>query len=499
VSRCNDEGQRQFLLQRRWKVKKRKTIVYDSNYSKLSGFVIVMPVFRPSIHSLLAVFGLLLAPPVLRADLVLEWNALALNTMRTSTEAPFVARNLAILHTAIYNAGESIQGAYQTYGFGSYSAPTGGPAGASIEAAMATAANVVMQNLYSGSSGDFTTLYNTQLGGISDGQAKTDGIAWGASIAYDILTWRSGDGAALAAGTPYSPVGTVGYWQQTSASNALLPGWGNVSTFAIGSTAPYVGALPGATITDYLQSGQYAADFTQVKDLGAQFSVTRTADQTSQAYFWAAGDGTAKVPGLWNEVAATAASSAMLDVSDTARLFAALNVAMADAGIAAWANAYDTQFWRPETAIANGGDGFFDTDGNPSTEGDFFWLPLINSPSYPEYVSSQGAFSAAAATVLAELLGDSMSFSLGSDIDGNGSIDLTRDFTSFSQAANEAAQSGIFAGSQFGTSVTDSLLLGANVGDYVLANNFAPVPEPAGVLLTLLGALLLLPRRRRSA
>ncbi len=461
-----------------------------------------MPHFRLHLPALLAVFGLLTASPaVLRADLVRDWNALALETMRTSAESPFVARDLAILHTAIYNAGESILGNYQTYGFGGYSAPGGGPAGASAEAAMATAANLVLQNLYSGGAGNFTTLYNTQLGGIADGQAKSDGIAWGTTIANDILTWRSGDGASVAdsMNTPYSPVGTIGYWQQTSASDALLPGWGNVSTFAIGSTAPYISTLPGATRADYLQSGQYAADFNQVKDLGGQSSLTRTADQTNQAYFWAGGAGTVKAPGMWNEVAATVAGSAGLSLSETARLFAAMNVAMADAGIAAWADAYDTQFWRPETAIANGGDGIFDTDGNSSTEGDFFWLPLIDSPSYPEYVSTQGAFGAAAAAVLAAYLGDAMSFSLSSDIDGNGSKDLTRSFTSFTEAANEAALSGIYAGTQFGTSVVDSQALGADVASFVVNNNFSAVPEPGGVVLTLLGALLLLPRRRRSA
>ncbi|MEZ5384410.1 MAG: vanadium-dependent haloperoxidase [Prosthecobacter sp.] len=456
-----------------------------------------MPLFRPIPAPLLAVFGLLTAPlAVLRADLVTDWNALALETMRTTAESPFVARDLAILHTAIYNAGESIWGNYETYGFNTYSAPGSGPSGASAEAAMATAANLVMQSLYSGGSGDFTTLYNTQLGGIADGQAKTDGIAWGTTIANDILTWRSGDGASAAASTPYSPVGTIGYWQQTSASNALLPGWGSVNTFAIGSTAPYVSTVPGATRADYLQTGQYAADYNQVKDLGSQSSLTRTADQTTQAYFWSGGSGTVKVPGMWNEVATIAASTAGLTVEETARLFAAMNVALADAGIASWASSYDTQFWRPETAIANGGDGFFDTDGNASTEGDFFWLPLINSPSYPEYVSSQGAFSASAATVLAEYLGDAMAFSLSSDIDGNGSKDLTRSFTSFTEAANEAAQSGLFAGTQFGTSIIDSQVLGADVGSFVVNNNFAAVPEPAGVILTLLGSLLLLQRRR---
>jgi len=120
--------------------------------------------------------------------LVTDWNALALDTMRSSVESPFVARDLAILHTAIYNASESIRGVYNTFGASGYAAPTGGPAGASIEAAMATAANTVMQSLYSGSSVNFTHLYHTQLGGIAEGQAKVDGIAWGTTIADDILT-----------------------------------------------------------------------------------------------------------------------------------------------------------------------------------------------------------------------------------------------------------------------------------------------------------------------
>ncbi len=454
-----------------------------------------LPVQFPA---LLAGFGLLLTPCVsVQADLVTDWNAQALDAMRSTAEAPFVSRDLAILHTAIYNAGESIRGGYSTYGFGSYTAPTGGPAGASIEAAMATAANTVMQTLYGGSSASFTSLYDSQMGAIGAGQARDDGVAWGLSIANDILSWRANDGASVAASTPYSPVGTVGYWQQTSAASALLPGWGNVDTFAISSPVGYSTTLPGSSLSNYLQSSQYATDYNQVQELGAQFSITRTADQTNQAYFWAAGNGTVKVPGMWNEIAATATANAGLDVFDTARLFAAMNVAMADAGIVAWTDAYGTQFWRPETAIAYGGDGFFDTDGNPSTGGDEFWLPLINSPSFPEYVATQAAFSAAAAAVLAEYLGDSATFSLGSDINGDGSTDLTRNFTSFSQAAAEAAQSGIYGGTQFGTSVTDGQNMGSDVGSYVVGNNFALVPEPSGALLVMLGGLSLL-RRRRS-
>lgn len=458
-----------------------------------------MPPSTSHSHPLLAGLCLLVLLPfsALRADLVTDWNTQALDYMSSTAQSPFITRDLAMLNIAIYNAGESIRGGYSTYSSGSYSVGAG-PAGASLEAAMATAAYEVMRGLY-GPNVDFTNLYNSQMSGIAGGQARDEGAQWGASIAASIISWRTNDGADVAAATPYSPVGTVGYWQPTSSSSALLPGWGNVVTFSINGTVGYTSTLPGSSMTNYLASNQYAADFNEVKELGGQFSLSRTADQTHQAYFWNGIQGGVKIPTLWNEIAVNAAATAGLDVFDTARLLAAMNVAMADAGIAAFANSYATQFWRPETAIANGGDAVFDPDGNVNTEGDVFWLPLIKSPSFPEYASVQAAYSAAAAAVLAEFLGDARSFNLGSDIDGNGTIDLTRFFTSFSQAANESAWSGIYAGTQFGTSVTDAQALGANVANQVVSNNFALIPEPAGALLVLLGyGVGLLSRHRRA-
>ncbi len=448
--------------------------------------------FPPHFSRLLASVALLLsAVTAVRADIVTDWDALALTSM-TSTQSPIVAHDLAILHASMYNADQSIQGTYNPYGFGAYPAPGAGPAGADYQAAMIAAANTVMQNLYSGSSGDFTTLYNTQLSGIADGQAKTDGIAWGVTIANNLLTARSNDGSADASTPDYTPVGTMGYWQQTSPAGGVLPSWGNVGTFAIPGTGAYMSSLPGGSVTAYLQSGQYATDYNQVKDLGSAFSLTRTSDQTNQAYFWAAGEGTVKMTGMWNQVAQTAATNAGLSISDTARLLATLNVAMADASTTAMASIYDTQFWRPETAIANG-----DGDSNASTTVDVLWTPLISSPSLPEYVALGATISEAAATVLASYLGDNVSFSLGSDINGDGTIDLTRNFTSFSQAADEAAMAGVYGGTQFLTSVTDGQAMGADVANYVLANNFALVPEPAGAVLVMLGGLFLLGSRRR--
>ncbi len=450
--------------------------------------------FPPHFSGLFASAALLLsAATAAHADIVTDWNALALTSM-TGQGDPMVAHDLAILQASMYNADQSIEGTYNTYGNGAYPAPAYGsaPSGADPQAAMIAAANTVMQYLYSGSSSSYTSLYNNQLSGIADSQAKTDGIAWGVTIANNLLSARSTDGSADAATTPYSPVGTIGYWQQTSSAGALLPGWGSVGTFAIPGVGSYTPSLPGGSVTTYLQSSQYATDYNQVKDLGAAFSVTRTSDQTNQAYFWAAGDGTVKMTGMWNQVAQTVAATAGLSTADTARLLATLNVAMADASTAAMATSYNTQFWRPETAIANG-----DIDGNASTNVDSSWSPLIKSPSLPEYVSLGATISEAAATVLASYLGNNVHFSLGSDINGDGTIDLTRNFTSFSQAAIEAGMAGVYGGTQFLTSVTDGQTLGANVANYVLGNDFAVVPEPASAVLLLCGGLFLLGARRR--
>ena len=452
----------------------------------------MLRLFSP-FSSLLAAAALLLcAASVARADIVSDWNAAALSAMTSSTEDPQVAHDLAILDLSMYNAAESLNTTYTPYSYGTYSAPGTGPSGADYQAAMISAANTVMQNLYGGSSSTFTSLYNSELSAISNSQAKTDGINWGVTIGNNLLAWRATDGSSSAASTPYSPVGTIGYWQPTSSANPMLPGWGSVGAFAIPSTSTYMTTLPSGSVTTYLQSSQYATDYNQVKSLGAAFSTTRTSDQTNQAYFWSAGEGTVKMTGMWNQIAQTVASNAGLNTEATAHLMATLNVAMADASTVAMATSYDQQFWRPETAIANG-----DIDGNSSTAVDSNWTPLIKSPELPEYVSLGATISEAAATVLAATLGNNVSFSLGSDINGSGTIALTRSFTSFSQAANEAGMAGVYGGTQFLTSVTDGQTIGANVANYVLANDFAVVPEPAGAVLVLLGSAFLLGARRR--
>lgn len=444
---------------------------------------------------LLAGLWLAFSGTILRADLIGDWNSQALAAISAESElSPEASRSLAMLHTAIYNAVEGIAGDHYLFTSGSYSGPSGtAPDGASMEAAAAAAAHTILQSLYSSQSGDFSSLYTSQLSGIADSQSKIDGINFGTVVANDILNWRARDGASNASDSGlYTPVGTVGHWQPTPPDTGALPGWGNVTTFAINGTVGYTGSLPGGTIEDYIQSAQYAADYNQVKELGSSTSGTRSTDQLEAAFFWAAGEGTVTTAGMWNQIVQTVAASEGLSLQDRARLYAAVNVAMADASIVTMETKYDVDFWSPLLAIVNG-----EGDGNASTLGDETWLALLSELNSPAYFSEQSALSAAAARVLADFLGNDVAFDLGSDLNGDGIVDDTRSFDSFSDAAEEAGQSQIWGGVSYGTGHTDAATAGAAVGDAVLSNYFAPVPEPSGMMLVFVGALVFAVRRRR--
>lgn len=432
-----------------------------------------------------------------RADIVLDWNAQALEAVQASgTPPPYVARNLAMLHVAVYNAVEGIAGDHQLFANGAYAGPGAGPMGASIEAAATMAAYTVMTNLYPALSGSFESLYNTHVAALGVSQATTDGLAWGSTVASGVLDWRSTDGASIAGATPYTPVGQPGYWQPTAPGYAspLLPGWGNVSTFAIPSTAGFQPAgLPGPTRADFLASTQYANELNQVKEIGSLTSLTRTADQSEIAVFWAAGGGTVTPPGQWNQIGQTVAASAGLTLQDNARVFAALNVAMADAGIVSWDAKYGEDLWRPITAIWEA-----ENDGNPLTEADLAWLPFITTPPFPEYTSGHSSFSGAAMTVLADFFGDDTAFSYGTDIDGDGIIDITRDFTSFTEAGEEAGMSRIYGGIHFMSGNIDGRDSGEGVGLHTMETQFNAVPEPGSALLVGVALLSAMGRRRGS-
>ena len=166
----------------------------------------------------------------------------------------------------------------------------------------------------------------------------------------------------------------------------LLPQWPNVTPFAMTSGSQFRPAAPPA-----LDSAEYAANVDEVMRLGGLNSTTRTADQTAIALFWADGGGTFTPPGHWNQIAADVSLERGNTLAERARLFALLNIALADAGISAWDAKYAFDLWRPIDAIRRG-----DTDGNDATIADPTWTPLLKTPPFPTYTSGHSTFSGAA-------------------------------------------------------------------------------------------------------
>ena len=183
--------------------------------------------------------------------------------------------------------------------------------------------------------------------------------------------------------------------------------------------------------------------------------------------FWDEGPGTATPPGQWNVIAETVVSQKNNSLIDNARLFALLNMALADSGIATWECKFRYNSLRPETAIREP-----QKTKNTDIETDDSWTSLITCPHSPEYVSGNSAYSAAAAQVLSDLLGDNTSFTVGSDAKPG----VTRSYTSFSEAANEAGRSRIYGGVLSKSGNESGEQLGRDVANYVV-ENFLVVPD----------------------
>ncbi|HKQ38831.1 MAG TPA: vanadium-dependent haloperoxidase [Verrucomicrobiae bacterium] len=391
------------------------------------------------------------------ADVVTDWNTLILNAIRTNKASPPVAsRQMAILHTAMFDAVNGIRPQYEAYRVRGNVLPA-----ASEEAAAAAAARKVMVALYPNNAALYDAGLQSTLSGIRNPVAKKHGVAWGEKVAGDIMMWRSTDGAAIPIG--YTPGTRVGDWQPTPPVflPALLPQWGSVVPFGVGSVVPFRPPGPPA-----LNSAQWAADFNETKRLGAVNSVDRTPDQTLIAQFWANGAGTETPPGHWNRIAKSISDAQRLSLLENARLFALLNIAMADAAIICWDCKFTYNFWRPVTAIRNG-----DLDGNDATEEDPSWTPLLVTPNFPEYTSGHSTFSGAGARVIETFFGtDDITFTVDSD----GAPGQFRTFHKVSSAADESGMSRIYGGIHYQSANQWGLASGRAAADYISSHLLQP-------------------------
>ncbi len=416
------------------------------------------------------------------ADEVTYWNSVALDLAKENAASPpVVSRDLAILHASIYDALNAITGAYSP--LSSQPAITGP---VSQEAAVAGAAHEALVGLYPGQEAALNDLLSTRLAGSAAGPAKDNAIALGQSVADHLLALRATDGSD---GHVSYPGGTApGQWRPTPPKYlaAVAPQWGDVHPFAIPRADDFRPGPPPA-----LTSTEYAVAFNEVKSLGASNSTARTADQTQIAQFWSDSPGaTASPVGKWNLIAQTVADQQGNTLAENARLFALLNLSLADAGIVCWDTKYTYGSWRPETAIH-----LADTDGNPATSADPDWKPLLVSPAFPEYISGHSTFSAAAAETLVLFFGtDDIAFETGAGFDVLPGV--MRSYDSFSAAALEAGRSRIYAGIHFEFSNITGRETGVAIADYVYGHCAQPVPAPGAAALALFGVVCLLRGRR---
>jgi membrane-associated phospholipid phosphatase len=380
---------------------------------------------------------------------VIEWNRTLLTIVRTPGAQPATihsTRNFAILHAAIYDAVNNIEHKFTPY----LVRLSDVPRRASTIAAADQAAHDVLVSLYPKFQASLDTELQQDLAQLPDNDRRVDGIAVGQAVVSQLLAVRALDGANAKQPT-FVPGTQPGDYQLTPPNFAAadFTQWPKVTPFALKRANQFRPGPPPE-----LTSDTYADVFNEVKDVGFITSATRTADQTQIGMFW-----NGNIQDFWNEIAQTAALAHRLNLENSARLFALLNISLADTAIAFFEAKYVYNFWRPVTAVR-----LADTDGNPQTDADPNWLPLGSKTAPdPSYPGAHSAISKAGATVLAFYFGDRFTF----DVSSEALPGVLRHFNSFSAAGEEAGLSRIFAGQHYRTDHIAGKTLGNQVADSI--------------------------------
>jgi membrane-associated phospholipid phosphatase len=392
---------------------------------------------------------------------VIDWNQVLLSIVNTPGTQPAniqPTRNFAILHAAIYDAVNAIDRTHEPYLIS-----VRAPRDASETAAADAAAHTALVGLYPTLQNSLDSDYAAELAQVPNGPAKDQGVRLGEQVASDVLAIRANDGSNVIP-PPFVAGANPGDYAPTPPNfpTPVFTTWGQVRPFVLERGDQFRPTPPPA-----LTSDAYAAAINEVQSLGSVTSTTRTAEQTEIGKFW-----NPPIQNFWNQIAQTVALARHSDLPTTARLFAALNLSFADSAIAFYDAKYTFRLWRPVTAIR-----LADTDGNPLTVADPTWLPLSgNTAADPSYPGAHSTISAAGADVLASFYGRRQSLSVTSSaLPG-----VTRSFTSFGAAAEEAGLSRIFSGQHTRLDHVAGLTLGHDVAGFVLHNALLPAHDSSG-------------------
>lgn len=384
------------------------------------------------------------------ADVIRTWHALA---AAQPTNPVRQSRVLAMVHAAMHDAVNGAVPVYETY------ASWLKDLRAHPEAAAAAAAHRVLVELFPLNPVPFDMQLEASLATIPEGPARNAGVSLGSTVGQFIANLRFNDGMSLP--DPFNPVPGPGVWEPTPPGfvAAIEPQMQNVTPFTLRRRDQFDVPPPPGLLTD-----RYARDYREVKAVGRDVSPVRDEDQTHRAHFWFEPSNLG-----WSRIAAIHTLEKGTRLHDTARLFALLNMAMADGYVAGfyWKRTY--ALWRPVTAIRKG-----DTDGNPDTDPDAAWTPLRPTPPSAEYPSTHGVLGSAAAQILRHVTGsDRFSFCMasGSSVPAGSE----RCYERFSDAAAENADSRVYIGYHFRFATTAGMRLGRQIGNFAVRHSLRPL------------------------
>jgi hypothetical protein len=389
----------------------------------------------------------------LDGGVVIDWNDHTIDAIVTGdgyADPMAASRVLALVHLAMHDAiNATAYRLYEPYAFARRDVR------AHPTAAAAAAAQRVLVGLYPAQRPALSSKLADSIARVPRGAGSKRGVALGERVADALLASRRNDRSSEA--VPYEPGSEPGDYQYTTPDVIAAPGWRNVTPWALRTADQFRPSGPPP-----LDSAEYAAAYNEVRALGGAQSAVRTADQAASARFWYEFSERG-----WNRVTRVVAQQEGLGLAATARLFALVNIAMADSYVAGWDAKFHYDFWRPVTAIAAA-----DRDGNADTAPELGWASFLPTPPVQDHPSTHSALGAAAAEVLAHFFGDrgdAIGFSMTSTTAARPNVDV-HSFASFRAAAAENAESRVIAGVHFRFACEAGLELGRYIGKHVFDN-----------------------------
>jgi hypothetical protein len=400
-----------------------------------------------------------------QADIVRDWHRIAIAAISNPATAdppgagqppPYSPLHVAMVQGAVYDAVNAIDRGHAPY---LANLPTA-PASASRAAAVAAAARGVLVDLVpplpQAVRNSVNSQYAASLSEITDGSAKSQGIAVGAAAAAAMLANRAGDGRYV----QYSFTAGFGPGQW----RAEVPNFASDPFAWVARVRPFTMKSPSQFRTEgppSMTSAQYAAEFNEVKALGALNNSTRSPEQTTLARFVSANPIVFMNAGLRD-----ISEDAGLSLVDEARLYAMTSMASADALVACWDDKDHWRFWRPITAIRQAA-----ADGNDATTAQADWLPFLPTPPYPDHPSGYNCYTAALMHAAKAFFGtDKVEFRLTSP-----GSNTTRSYSRFTDVVRDTIEGRIYTGFHFRTADVQGAWIGKKVAQWTAKHYFEAV------------------------